>query len=157
MKQVIIVRKDLHMSIAKFAVQCCHASMAFIKENIRVEIEDYYNYDDFDDFDDFDDVSYPRNIVEISYDEINWFEDTQTKIICEAKNKNKLLKCKEYASELGLKEDEDYFIIRDRCFTELIPEEIDEEGNKCTITAIGFRPLPNDIAEKISKHYQLYK
>lgn len=33
MKQLIIVRKDLHMSIAKFAVQCCHASMAFIKEN----------------------------------------------------------------------------------------------------------------------------
>ena len=155
MKQLIIVRKDLHMSIAKFAVQCCHASMAFIKENICSEIEGCYNY--HDDYDDRDDSYNSRDIVEFSNEEINWFEDTQTKIICEAKNKNKLLKCKEYASELGLKEDEDYFIIRDRCFTELIPEEIDEEGNKCTITAIGFRPLQNDIAEKISKHYQLYK
>ena len=155
MKQIMIVRKDLHMSIAKFAVQCCHASMAFIKENIRAEIEDgscYYN-----DYEDYDGNSYPRSIVEVSYDEAEWFEDTQTKIIWETKNKSKLLKCKEYASELGLKEGIDYFIIRDRCFTELIPEEIDEEGNKCTITAIGFRPLPNDIAEKISKHYQLYK
>ena len=154
MKQVIIVRKDLHMSIAKFAVQCCHASMAFIKESIHSEYQIPFSY--YDDYSDYDDT-YPRDIVEFSYEEINWFEETQTKIICEAKNKNKLLKCKEYASELGLKENEDYFIIRDRCFTELIPEEIDEEGNKCIITAIGFRPLQDKIAEKISKHYQLYK
>lgn len=153
MKQLIIVRKDLHMSIAKFAVQCCHASMAFIKENIHSEYQIPFYYDEYSDYDD----TYPRDIVEFSYEEINWFEETQTKIICEAKNKNKLLKCKEYASELGLKENEDYFIIRDMCFTELTPEEIDEDGNKCTITAIGFRPLQDKIAEKISKHYQLYK
>ena len=151
MKQLIIVRKDLNMSMAKFAVQCCHASMAFIKEKIsRVEEwRDNIYHDDIDVF--------RKDVVELSEDDSSWFDEIQTKIICEAKNKNKLLKCIDYATEIGLKENEDYFIIRDRCLTELTPEEVDEEGNYCTITAIGFRPLPNEVVSQISKHYQLYK
>lgn len=60
------------------------------------------------------------------------------------------------ASELGLAENKDFFLIRDNCLTELDPEEIDESCVGRTLTCIGFRPLPDDIASKISKKYQLY-
>lgn len=133
MKQLIIVRKDLNMSPAKLAVQCCHASMSFLHQKIS------------------------SKIIELNEDELSWFEDTYTKIICQAKNKNKLLNCIKYAEEEGLKEGKDFFLIRDRCFTELTPEEIDEKGNPCTLTSIGFRPLQDEIVSKISKHYQLYR
>ena len=61
------------------------------------------------------------------------------------------------AEELGLKENEDFFIIRDNCLTELEPEEFDENGVGRTITCIGFRPLPESVMSQISKKYQLLK
>ena len=61
------------------------------------------------------------------------------------------------AKELGLQEGKDFFLIKDACLTELTPEEIDENGQGRVLTCIGFRPLPDDIAHKISKKYQLYK
>ena len=87
----------------------------------------------------------------------NWINGSFTKVICEAKNKNKLMKAVEIAAGLGLKENEDYFIIRDNCLTELEPEEIDENGVGRTITCIGFAPLPAATANLISKKFQLYK
>ena len=72
-----------------------------------------------------------------------------TKIICGAKNKNQLLKVIEIAKSLGLEEDKDFFLIRDNCYTELIPE--DEDGK--TLTCIGFRPLPTKLSEQLSKKY----
>jgi len=68
-----------------------------------------------------------------------------------------LLKAKEMADNLGLKEGEDYFLIKDNCLTELEPEEIDEKGVGRTLTCIGFRPLPDNIVHQISKKFQLYK
>ena len=68
-----------------------------------------------------------------------------------------LLKAKKIAEELGLEEDKDFFIIKDNCLTELTPEEIDEEGIGKVITCIGFKPLDDETAWKISKKYQLYK
>ena len=87
----------------------------------------------------------------------NWIQGIFTKIICEAKNKEKLLKCTEYANILGLQENIDYFLIKDNCLTELQPEEIDENNIGKTLTCIGFRPLPDDIVNQISKKYQLYR
>ena len=86
-----------------------------------------------------------------------WFKGDYTKVVCEAKNKNHLLKVVDIAKEIGLKENIDYFIIRDRCFTELTPEETDDNGNGVCITCIGFRPLSDDICKQLSKKYQLYK
>ena len=51
----------------------------------------------------------------------------------------------------------DYFLIKDNCLTELTPEEIDENGIRRTLTCIGFRPLPDDIVNQLSKKYQLYR
>ena len=51
-----------------------------------------------------------------------------TKTICEAKNKNQLIKAKTMAEEIGMVEGRDFFLIKDKCLTELTPEEIDENG-----------------------------
>lgn len=76
-----------------------------------------------------------------------------TKTVCEARNKNQLLKAKDIADELGLVEDIDYGCIYDKCLTELEPEE--DDGT--TLTGMWFCPLDDEIAHKISKKYQLYK
>ena len=67
------------------------------------------------------------------------------------------MKAIEIAKGLGLVENKDYFCIRDCCLTELTPEEIDENGVGRVLTCIGFAPLPDEIAQKISKKFQLYK
>lgn len=87
----------------------------------------------------------------------NWINDIFTKTVCEAKNRNHLLKAVDKAKELGLEEGKDFFLIKDNCLTELEPEEIDENGVGRTLTCIGFRPLPDEVAHEISRKYQLYK
>ena len=63
---------------------------------------------------------------------------------------------KTIAEELGLVENKDFFLIRDACHTELEPEEFDENGEGMTLTCIGFRPLPDEIAHQISHKFHLY-
>ena len=87
----------------------------------------------------------------------DWLHGIFTKTICEAKNRNHLMKAVAAAEELGLHEGKDFFLIKDSCLTELEPEEYDENGVGRTLTCIGFRPLPDSIAHKISRKYQLYR
>ena len=61
------------------------------------------------------------------------------------------------ANYLGLEENEDFYLIKDNCLTELKPEEVDEGGVGRTLTCIGFRPMPDNIVAEISKKYQLYR
>ena len=75
------------------------------------------------------------------------------KTVCEARNKNHLLKAKTIAEGMGLVEGVDFGLIYDKCLTELVPEE--EDGT--TLTGIWFAPLDNERAHAISKKYQLYK
>lgn len=149
MRQVIIARKDLNMSPGKLAAQVAHASWAFLSNGIRNCTKDStfdsreqkYLYQ----------LKLDKDIAE------EWFCGIFTKTICEAKNKNQLLKAKEIAEELGMVEGKDFFLIKDACNTELIPEEIDENGIGRTLTCIGFKPLDDEMAWKISKKFQLYK
>ncbi len=153
-KQIIIVRKDLNMSIGKICSQVSHASMAFltnmIRRNARPEIEypcfNPYpytiNYPSFYTVD----LCIERNLFE------QWINGEFTKCILEAKNKNQLLRAKEKAELLGMREDVDFFLIKDNCRTELEPEE---DGR--TLTCIGFRPMDSELIDKIGKKYQLYK
>lgn len=76
-----------------------------------------------------------------------------TKTICEARNLNKLNQAAEAARGLGLSEGTDFGYIRDKCLTDLTPEN--EDGT--TTVGIWFRPLPDDIAHRISKKFQLYR
>ena len=145
MRQLIIARKDLNMSPGKLAAQVAHASWAFLSNQIRnapnaVDRNEYFVI--------------PIVIDDTIYKE--WFCGIFTKTICEAKNKNQLLKAKAIAEELGMVEGKDFFLIMDACNTELTPEEIDENGVGRTLTCIGFKPLPDEIAWQISKKFQLY-
>ena len=145
MRQIIIARKDLNMSAGKLAAQVAHASFAFISNQIRstpvIETMTGYNVS----------ILLDKEIMD------QWFKGIFTKTVCEAKNKNQLLKAKIIAEELGLVENKDFFLIKDACNTELNPEEFDENGVGRTLTCIGFKPLPDEIAWKISKKFQLYK
>lgn len=135
MRQVIIARKDLNMSPGKLAAQVAHASMAFMSQSIR----SFHVY------------MPPKDILD------GWFKGVFTKTVCEAKNLEQLLKVKTIAEELGLQEGKDFFLIWDACLTELKPEMYDDDGTGRTLTCIGFRPLDDETAWKISKKYQLYK
>lgn len=145
MRQVIIARKDLKMSAGKLAAQVAHASMAYFTKRMTVIQGDWTTTD-----------------VEVSFVTTfdiwkDWLNGTFTKTVCEAKNKNHILKAKSIAEELGLIENEDFFLIKDNCYTELEPEEVDENGVGRTLTCIGFKPLNDETAHKISKKFQLYK
>lgn len=148
MRQLIIVRKDLNMSTGKIAAQCCHASLAFVSNGLSIASEETLLADSED-----IDLSFTTHYDIWQY----WFQDIFTKTICEAKNRNHLMKAVTIAEELGLKENKDFFLIKDSCLTELTPEEYDEEGVGRTLTCIGFKPLEDEIAHKISKKFQLLK
>jgi PTH2 family peptidyl-tRNA hydrolase len=139
-KQIIIARKDLHMSSGKLAAQVSHASMAFLTNMIRLScpkfIDNCYYHTEFD---------IDKNLYE------QWLTDSFTKVVLQAKNKNQLLKVVDMAKELDLYKNDDYFLIYDNCKTELEPEE-----NGKTLTCIGFRPMDAEIIDKIAKKYHVY-
>ena len=151
MRQLIIARKDLQMSPGKLAAQVSHASLAFLSHVIRDgEIKNRLISDD---------NAPERYEILIRIDSAtyeDWLGGIFTKTVCEAKNRNQLLKAVAMAEELGLKEGKDFFLIKDNCLTELEPEEIDEAGVGKTLTCIGFRPLPDEIAHAISRKFHLY-
>ena len=151
MRQLIIARKDLNMSAGKLAAQVSHASMAFLTAPLR---------DTKDNKNKIKRIENGEYVFEIKIDAEtynDWICGIFTKTICEARNKNQLLKAKKMAEELGMEEGKDFFLIKDNCLTELEPEAIDENGGGRTLTCIGFRPLPDDVAHEISRKFQLYR
>lgn len=151
MRQLIIARKDLEMSAGKLAAQVSHASIAFLTSNLRdpSSVERIYKEGEV--------IGYkPKKEIEKEiYEE--WICGIFTKTVCEAKNKNHLLKAVEKAKEMGMEEGKDFFLIFDACLTELEPEMVDENGIGRTLTCVGFKPLPDEISKELSKKYQLYK
>ena len=107
MRQLIIARKDLQMSPGKLAAQCYHASLAFFTDPIGMGqgVEPIEK--------DGEITGYRAEIMleKATYEE--WFDDSFTKTICGAKNRNQLLKAKTIAEELGLVENKDFFL----CYT----------------------------------------
>lgn len=140
-KQIVILRKDLGMSLGKSCSQVSHGSMTFLTHWIRNNA----------DIDGHIDAWVDKDILD------NWINGIFTKVILEAKNKNQLLKAKTMAEEMGMKEGIDFFCIYDCCKTEIEPEFIDENGVGRTLTCIGFRPMESEIIDKIGKKFQLYK
>lgn len=141
-KQIIIVRRDLDMSPGKLAAQVSHASMAFIARAIQANAQN--------------DMDTVRSCIAFDKDMYEgWLGGTFTKVCLGAKNKTKLENAISKAEELGMIEGEDFFIIRDRCLTELVPEEYDEEGIGRTITCVGFRPMRSSEIDPIGQKFQL--
>ena len=139
-KQIIIVRKDLDMSIGKIAAQVSHASMAFLSKFIKENADIDGHIDGWID----------KDILN------NWIDDIFTKVVLKARNKNQLLKAKTMAEDMKMIEGKDFFLIKDNCLTELEPEEFDENGIGRTLTCIGFKPMDESVIDKIGKKYQLY-
>lgn len=186
-KQIIIVRKDLAMSPGKLAAQVSHASMAFLTSMIRKYAinKEFVVLPIFEPNGMFKFYAHPDVAMaaqkaakqgnqyfklptgETGYSIKNleidkelfegWIAGSFTKVILEAKNKNQLMKAQKMAEELGMKEGEDFFLIKDCCRTELEPEEIDENGIGRTLTCIGFKPMKSEIIDQIGKKYQLMK
>lgn len=146
-KQIIIVRKDLQMSIGKICSQVSHASMAFLTNEIRNEWSKNTTY--------FKGNEYKTYYsVELTFDKDlfeQWIDGEFTKCVLKAKNKSQLLKAKTLAEEMGMTENEEFFCIYDNCHTELTPED-----NGRTLTCIGFKPMDSEVIDKIGKKYQLY-
>ena len=147
-RRLFIIRKDLSLTSGKLAAMVGHCAEAYWTRMIRdfkgmehKVIEKYGGGSYYD-------VSF---IVdgEIMNEYIN---GSFVKTICQAKNRNQLLKAKTIATELGLVEGTDFGEINDKCLTELTPEN--EDGT--TLVGIWFKPLPDEIAHKISKKYHLY-
>lgn len=140
-RQLIIARKDLGMSAGKLSAQVAHASNAFMTKWFREHCDD-------------------NGVIQTTVFEKdifnNWINGIFTKTVCEAKNRNQLMKAITIANELGLEEGEDFWLIKDNCLTELEPEEIDENGVGRTLTCIGFKPMPTETVHLISKKIHLY-
>lgn len=143
MRRLFIMRKDLHMSVGKLLAQTMHCAEAYWTRMIRDGESDYTE--------ESSGIEKRLVIDKQMYDE--YINGTFTKTVCEARNKNHLLKAKSMAEEMGLVEGSDYGLIYDKCLTELTPEE--EDGT--TLTGIWFCPLPDEQAHQISRKYQLYK
>ena len=149
MRRLFIIRKDLHLSAGKLAAMVGHCAEAYWTNMIR----------DFKGMEHIKSQEYGGG----SYYNVNFQIDGEimndyicgifTKTICEAKNKNHLLKAKKIAKDLGLEEGRDFGFINDNCLTELTPEN---EDGTCTV-GIWFKPLPDEFAHQISKKYQLYR
>lgn len=140
MKRVFIMRKDLHMSPGKLAAQVGHCAEAYWTNGFR-RAKPIYE----------DGWAFFRVGIE---NEIysDYVQGSFVKIICQARNKNHLLKAKKRAEEMGLEENIHFGLIYDNCLTELEPEE----ENGTTLTGIWFYPMPDEEAEIISKDYHLY-
>ena len=76
----------------------------------------------------------------------NWVAESETKVVCGARNKERLLQAVEMAKELGMEENKDYWLIYDACRTELESESLNG-----TLTCIGFRPMEAEEIDKIGK------
>lgn len=153
-KQIILVRKDLGLSPGKLAAQVSHGSMAFLTNMIR---EKAYPAE-------WTGINTTRNDADIYMCELKfnrslyeqWIDGEFTKCVLQAKNKNRLLKAKTMAEEMGMLEGKDFWCIHDNCHTELEPEEVDENGVGRTLTCIGFKPMDSKIIDKIGRKYHLY-
>lgn len=153
MRRVFVIRKDLHLSPGKLAAMVGHCCEAYwtnlIKANCdgnRIMAEDCH------------DTHYAVTL-KISIDIMDdYVHGIFTKTICECRNKAQLKKAEDVIETLkaeGVKlvQGEDYGYINDSCLTELAPENSDGT----TTIGMWFRPLPDDIAHKISKKFQLYR
>lgn len=140
-KQYIVVRKDAktvhggQVSAQKLAVMVAHASMAFLSHKIIDNAKD-------------------KNVnFQLDDDSYEWMTGIFTKVLLEAKNLHALERTVELAKEHGFVEGKDYFLIKDNCLTELVP---DLNSDRCFI-AIGFRPMDTEKIHEVVKRLQLYR
>ena len=157
MRRLFIIRKDLHLSSGKLSAMighCCEAYWTNLLKQSYKEATD----NGITDVHGHNFVGFPVYIDCNIWNE--YVNGIFTKTICEAKNRNQLMKIVDLIKEHNdsvendkLIEGKDYGFINDKCLTELTPEN--EDGT--TTVGIWFKPLSDDIAHKFSKKYKLYR
>lgn len=149
MRRLFIIRKDLHLSGGKLAAMVGHCCEAYWTNLLKANSHERSSSTGYE-------------ICHCDIEEKIWDDyvcGIFTKTICECPNRNQLMKVLEIIRELrednvcNLVLGEDYDFINDKCLTELKPEN--EDGT--TTVGIWFKPLPDDIAHRISKKYKLYR
>ena len=155
MRRLIIVRKDLNLKPGKLAAMVGHLCEAYWTNMIRKNVSPWKKENGL-----VQQLCYVCNL-ELPIDITDEYVFGMfTKTICEAKNLNQLKKVEEYVKELNsslpkekqLSYGVDYGYINDKCLTDLTPENPDGT----TTIGVWFRPLPDFLAQKISKKYKLY-
>ena len=125
-KQVIVVRRDLKMRRGKEIAQCCHASIAFLSKNLC------------------EDDSTIRHWIRLREAEIEWLQQSFTKIVCQAHSEEQLYELARKADAAGVES----HIIIDNGTTEF-------RGVK-TPTCIAIGPDYSDIIDNITGDLLLY-
>lgn len=111
LKQVIVIRKDLNMRRGKEIAQGSHASMAFIVERLRRQLE-----------------AGAEVMVSLSSVERSWLTAGMAKVCLRVNSERELLACHERARQRGLQS----HLIRDSGRTEF--------GGTPTLTACAIGP-----------------
>ena len=156
-RRVFIIRKDLHLSSGKLAAMVAPCAEVYWTRMIKNDVMPlrkggFKSWDAPPSEDDADIIMYNAELCIDADIFEQYINGSFVKTICQARNKNHLLKAKTIATELGLTEGVDFGEINDKCLTELTPEN--EDGT--TLVGIWFKPLPDEVAHKISKKYHLY-
>ena len=146
-RRLFIMRKDLRMSPGKLAAQVGHCAEAYWTNMLRSAVLERSS--GLIDESTSDVLTYLLIDKEIFK---QYVMGSFVKTICQARNKNDLLKVVKKAEELGLEKYSDFGFIYDNCLTELEAEENDGT----VLTGVWFKPLPDEISHKLSKNYQLY-
>lgn len=142
-KQYIVIRKDLPMSPGKLSAQISHASLAFIPHMLKNGMKEKENC-----------YGCHLEIQKELWD--NWLspDSSFTKVNLGVKNRNKAEQLIQKAKEMGLKENEDFFVIHDEARTELMDYK-EEDGR--VLTCIGFKPREESELKDLLGKLQLYK
>ena len=82
-KQVIIMRKDLDLSVGKIAAQASHASLSAVLAMNKSKVANKID-------------------IDISQEELEWFTERFTKVVLYVKSEKELLELHEKAKEAGL-------------------------------------------------------
>jgi peptidyl-tRNA hydrolase, PTH2 family len=127
-KQFIIIRTDLEMSVGKTAAQASHASMKIFFDKFMIQGKHYPE----------ENVEYK---VILTKEEAIWKDGLFTKIVKKVKNESQLLKVYEEAKAAGL----NVSLIKDAALTEL---------KEPAYTAIAIGPNYVDRIEPIIKRLQ---
>ena len=111
-RQYIVVRKDLNMDYGKFGAQVAHASMKVFADRMKFHYNQLVAFQttkkaDFSFMEDIVDVIMFNAHVEFTKNMMMWIDNENypqfpfTKIICEVKNEEKLLKLYERVKNAG--------------------------------------------------------
>lgn len=127
-KQVIIIRKDLHMRAGKMAAQVAHAAMGWLTRRMQVET--------------FGDGSALSG--EVSYAELLWTTGSHRKVVCYVLDEQTLIDLSAKAEEAGL------------LWNLVIDEGRTEFHGQHTITALAIGPDYDEKIDPVTKDLPLY-